>query len=129
MAKRPGLGRPSPWYSDGYDAGAEAAVDNLADPPSRADLERAFEREAVGEIAGEIREHQSQFAGDLSYDVGRRGGPTERQFELWEEGFTAGFIATVEAELGEDEEDEKPSGAVNPDGRPQEPDSHGDTSI
>ncbi len=101
------MAKKSAWYLDGYDAGAEAANDNLSHPEARKDLERRHEEDRLGEFVGELREHQIQFEGDISYDVGRSGGPTERQYELWEEGFTDGFIRNVERALEEEDVEEE----------------------
>jgi len=91
------MAKKSAWYLSGFEDGVEAANVNLAEDPDG--LRSYYEKDRLGEYAGEIREHQSQFAGDISYEVGRKGGPTERQFEQWDEGFTDGFIQTVEREL------------------------------
>ena len=85
----------SRWYLDGYEEGREAAIVNLAEPGGEDELLEALEKDRLGEIAGQVREHQVQMAGDISYDVGRPGGPTEAQFEKFEEGFYAGFEAEV----------------------------------
>jgi hypothetical protein len=79
------------YYADGYHNGAEAAKVNIQEDPSL--LAKYVEQDRLGEFVGELREHQVQFAGDISYDVGR--GVTERQYESWESGFTDGFFATV----------------------------------
>lgn len=92
--------KKSQWYLDGYAEGQEASQVSLTEKQERADLEKYFEEDRLGEFVGEIREHQVQMAGDISYEVGQPGGPTERQYELWEEGFTDGFIEAVEKELG-----------------------------
>lgn len=78
-----------PWFQDGYAEGSEAADVNVEDDPEG--MHEALEEDRLGEIAGEVREHQVQMAGDLSYDVGRKGGPTEAQYERYEEGFYRGF--------------------------------------
>jgi len=83
------------YYRDGVKAGEEAAGHNIEHGPSRKELLEYIKADRVGEYAQGIREHQVQFAGDISYDVGDT--VTERQYELWEEGFFKGFIAYVEA--------------------------------
>lgn len=87
------MGRQYDFYRDGFAAGVEAAEHNISDPASRRDLLRYIAQDRVGEYAGEIREHQRQFADDISYDVDST--VTERQFELWEEGFYKGFEKTA----------------------------------
>lgn len=79
------------YYLDGFRNGAEAAKVNI--DVDAANLLKYAEKDRLGEYAGEIREHQVQMAGDISYDVGR--GVTERQYEAWESGFYAGFEGTV----------------------------------
>lgn len=68
---------------------------NLDEPGGREELRQALAEDRLGEIAGQVREHQVQMAGDISYDVGRPGGPTSVQMDRWEEGFYAGFEAQV----------------------------------
>lgn len=83
------------WYLAGYDEGADAAQATLDEPGGRAEMQEALAEDRLGEIAGEIREHQIQMAGDISYDVDRPGGPTSAQMDRWDEGFYAGFEAQV----------------------------------
>ena len=89
----------SRWYLDGYDEGVFAAQVNLEEPGGMEEMREAVERDELGEIAGQVREHQVQMAGDISYEVDRPGGPTSAQMDLWEEGFYAGFEATVRHSL------------------------------
>ena len=112
--------RKGTWYRDGFEAGKAAALDNLAEPDSRKELEEYAERDELGAFVGELREHQVQFAGDVSYDVGEPGGPTERQYELWEEGFTEGFIETAEEGLAKPTRKGKPPTVIPP-GERKEP--------
>jgi hypothetical protein len=84
----------SALYGWGFQAGVEAAEANLSDPPSRAELEKYAAQDRIGEFAGGIREHQSQFAGDVAYEL------SEGKLSKWEEGFYAGFDQTVRAALG-----------------------------
>ena len=79
------------WYRDGLDEGCATAEVVLSEPVEQAAIREAIRNDTVGEISGGIREHQVQMAGDISYDVDRPGGPTEEQYERWEEGFFAGF--------------------------------------
>jgi len=81
------------FHQDGFAAGVEAAEANIGDRESREALLKHIKEDRVGEFAGGIREHQAQFEGDISYEVD--GNVTERQFELWEEGFYRGFEKTV----------------------------------
>lgn len=92
----------SRWYIDGFEEGRFAAQVNLETPEGRDELRDALEEDRLGEIAGEIRDHQVQMAGDISYDVDRPGGPTEAQYEKWEEGFYDGFEAEVRGHFGKD---------------------------
>jgi hypothetical protein len=87
------MARRGKWYLDGFQNGNDAAEVNVKESPD--EILRALHEDRLGEIAGDIRDHQSQMAGDIVYDVDRRGGPTMSQFEKWEEGFFDGFAATV----------------------------------
>lgn len=80
------------YYLDGYQRGAEAAKVNIQEEPES--LAKYASKDRLGEYVGELREHQVQFEGDISYDVGR--GVTEKQYESWEEGFAHGFFKAVE---------------------------------
>jgi hypothetical protein len=84
----------SKWWTAGFGAGVEAAKVNVDIDPD--EMIEAIEKDRVGEIAGDIRESQSQYAGDIVYDIDRKGGPTVEQFEKWENGFYKGFQKTVE---------------------------------
>ena len=81
----------SVFYLDGYSAGQDAAMHNLNDDWK--EIEKAYHDDELGEIVNQIREHQVQMAGDISYDVGKT--VTENQYEKWENGFTQGFIDDV----------------------------------
>jgi hypothetical protein len=89
------MARRSLWYDKGYSEGRHAAEVALATPSERRAVQEAIDRDLLGELAGEVREHQAQFAGDITYDVGRPGGPTERQYELWENGFFDAYRKTA----------------------------------
>lgn len=93
------MSKRSEWYYEGFREGFYAAQVNLTEKDSRLDLERYAAQDRLGEYAGEIREHQVQMAGDISYEVDREGGPTEAQYEAWEQGFYDGFEKTVRKEL------------------------------
>ena len=88
----------SRWYLDGYEEGKFAAIVNL-ETSTRAEMFQALHDDRLGEIAGQVRDHQVQMAGDISYDVGRPLGPTERQYESWESGFYDGFADRVKHEF------------------------------
>ena len=85
--------RKSKWWAYGFEEGVKAAKVNI--DISSKEMMKAVEEDSVGEIAGEVRESESQYAGDIVYEVGRKGGPTEDQFEKWEEGFYDGFHEAV----------------------------------
>lgn len=89
----------SRWYRAGCAEGEFAAEVNVREPDSVEELKKAIEEDRVGEVCGQIREHQVQMAGDVSYDVDKPGGPTEEQYERWEDGFCACFDKGVRAEL------------------------------
>jgi len=92
--------RAGEFRRDGYADGVFAAQVNLVDYLE--ELKEYAARDELGAYAEEIREHQRQFAGDISYEVTddpRSGGVTERQYEHFEEGFTKGFIDTVQKAL------------------------------
>jgi hypothetical protein len=91
--------KKSKWYVQGYSAGGDAALDNLSSPGAREEVLQYASEDRLGEYVQMIREHQVQFAGDISYDVGQPGGPTELQYEQYEDGFTDGFIANVKASV------------------------------
>lgn len=84
------------WFEDGYVEGRYAAEVNLE--IDRDEMFDAYQEGTLGEIAQEIREHQTQMAGDLSYEVDRPGGPTEDEYESWENGFYQGFHDGVAGE-------------------------------
>ena len=86
------------WFDDGYAQGEFAATVAVAE--DEAELRKAMDDDELGRIAGEIRGHQTQMAGDISYDVGKPNGPTEAQYERWDQGFTAGFVEGVRGRLG-----------------------------
>lgn len=88
----------SQWYRDGFGEGADAAQVNVE--IDREEMLQALEDDNLGELAGQVREHGVQMAGDISYDVDRPGGPTSAQYERWEEGFYAGFEAQARKILG-----------------------------
>lgn len=87
----------SEYYRDGFDAGEFSAMVNLNE--DRDELMKAYENKEIGEIVGQVREHQVQMAGDISYDVmhDEDDEPTNTrwikpsEFDEWQEGFTDGF--------------------------------------
>lgn len=89
MSKRRGA-----WFNDGYFQGRQYASYGLGDKDECKALRKANKEDNLGEFAGELRSNQIQMAGDISYDVGH--GVTEHQYEMWEEGFFAGYMETVE---------------------------------
>lgn len=89
------MSRQQDFRRAGVAAGTEAAEVNISHPPSRRELLKYIEQDRVGEFAAEVRHHQTQFAGDISNDVGTT--VTERQYEIWEEGFFRGFEKAVMA--------------------------------
>ena len=68
----------SAWYRDGVEVGRAVARNVLREKGGLKELRDAARKHDIGEIIEQIRGHQVQFAGDISYDVGRSGGPTER---------------------------------------------------
>lgn len=79
-------------YLRGLQEGEYAFDANWGILEERKDLRKHAGNCTLGEVVGQIRENQVQYAGDISYDVGRRGGVTIKQYDRFEEGFTAGFL-------------------------------------
>lgn len=80
------------YYLRGFREGEYAFDTNWNIPPEREDIIRQSKSCSLGEVVGQIWENQVQYTGDISYDVGRRGGVTMKQYDRFEEGFTAGFL-------------------------------------
>ena len=91
------------WYRDGYESGKQAAKDNLSNAEARKDLERAFCEDEIGEFSSDIRSHQVQMEGDISYDVGSE--VTENQYEKWTDGFHDGFEDQTKKKMKEEKVD------------------------
>lgn len=81
------MGNKSEWYRDGYESGRDSARMNLS--AEYDDALKHYEEDEIGEYVGELRSIQVQYAGDISYDVGRE--LSEEDYEEWEDGFFSGF--------------------------------------
>ena len=96
-----GENQKSNYYLDGYDAGVYSAETNLAEDFDG--LVEAYKNDELGDVVGELREHQTQFAGDISYDVmyDEEDTPTPTkwikpsEYDEWEDGFYSGFYDAV----------------------------------
>ena len=86
-----GNNKKSEWYEQGHEAGKWSAHDNLS--VEFEDAMKYYERGDIGEYVGEIRQIQVQYAGDISYEVGKE--LTEEEYDEWEEGFFDGFSERV----------------------------------
>lgn len=88
------------WYQRGFVEGVKSAFENLSDPESSNWLDRYVKEGRIIDFVNLMRVHQSRIPGDISYDVGKPGGPTVEQYALWEQGFLRGFVSVVEDALG-----------------------------
>jgi len=95
----------SEYYNSGYLNGSFSAEVNIQD--NLKEIKKAFKNDEIGEIVGQIREMQTQYAGDISYDVmyDENDIPNSTrnikisEYEEWENGFYQGFYDTVKKYL------------------------------
>ena len=80
------------YYQDGFSQGHSAAFDT---DWKSGEMRGRYERDELGEVAGQILEHWQQMADTIYYD----DSVTERQLGAWEEGFYAGFVRGVKEQI------------------------------
>ncbi len=80
------------FYQQGVEDGHSAAYETDWAPR---EMQQAFDRDRIGEVAGEILEHWQQMEGTIYYQ-----DLTDRQLDQWEDGFYTGFQRGVEEQLG-----------------------------
>ncbi len=80
--------RRGKYYLYGYDEGQNAANDTDWQP---GEMIKAYEKDDLGEIVGQILQNWQQMAGTIYYD----DGVTENQLSAFEDGFYDGFANEV----------------------------------